>query len=164
MSEGKQPGRTSRPVVPTGELCRRYSESSAEPCRSPSRSPHEHEQRIRPKDATGKEPHAPRSCGRSSAALYNGQRPHSALTARRPIKPTSRRCHSAWQPNRIRSTYRRGKSVQTTGTTSTFIRANPDLPNMPLLRRRAELNLWQERRDKDAERSMSGWGQGQRSR
>ena len=42
-----------------------------------------------------------------------------ALTARHPIKPTSTRCHSAWQPNPGRgSTYRRGKSVQTTGTTS----------------------------------------------
>jgi hypothetical protein len=42
-----------------------------------------------------------------------------ALTARRPIKPTSIRCPSAWQPNfGRRSTYRRGKSVQTTGTTS----------------------------------------------
>src|SRR6202043_3986334 len=42
-----------------------------------------------------------------------------ALTAPRPIKPTSPRCHSAWQPNPGRgSTYRCGKSVQTTGTTS----------------------------------------------
>jgi putative transposase len=42
-----------------------------------------------------------------------------ALTARHPIKPTSPRCPSAWQPNPgRRSTYRRGKSVQTTGTTS----------------------------------------------
>jgi hypothetical protein len=42
-------------------------------------------------------------------------------TAPRPIKPTSPRCHSAWQPNPGRgSTYRRGKSVQTTGTTSWF--------------------------------------------
>src|SRR5256884_8944565 len=42
-----------------------------------------------------------------------------ALTARRPIKPTSPRCHSAWQPNPGRgSTYRRGNSVQTTGTSS----------------------------------------------
>ncbi len=42
-----------------------------------------------------------------------------ALTAPHPIKPTSPRCHSAWQPNPGRgSTYRRGKSVQTTGTTS----------------------------------------------
>ena len=41
------------------------------------------------------------------------------MTARHPIKPTSRRCPSAWQPNPGRhSTYRRGKSVQTTGTTS----------------------------------------------
>jgi TPR repeat protein len=38
--------------------------------------------------------------------------PTRALTAPRPIKPTSSRCHSAWQPNPGRgSTYRRGKSV-----------------------------------------------------
>src|SRR6266496_3439454 len=42
-----------------------------------------------------------------------------ALTARHPIKPTSRCCLSAWQPNPGRcSTYRCGESVQTTGTTS----------------------------------------------
>jgi putative transposase len=41
------------------------------------------------------------------------------LTAPHPIKPTSPRCPSAWQPNPGRgSTYRRGKSVQTTGATS----------------------------------------------
>jgi hypothetical protein len=41
------------------------------------------------------------------------------LTTRHQIKPTSPRCPSAWQPNPGRgSTYRRGKSVQTTGTTS----------------------------------------------
>jgi hypothetical protein len=45
-----------------------------------------------------------------------------ALTASHPIKPTSTRCASAWQPNHGRgSTYRRGKSVQTTGTTSDLI-------------------------------------------
>ena len=42
-----------------------------------------------------------------------------ALTARHQIKPTSLRCPSAWQPNPGRgSTYRRGKIVQTTGTSS----------------------------------------------
>jgi hypothetical protein len=42
-----------------------------------------------------------------------------ALTASHPIKPTSTRCRSAWQPNPGRgSTYRSGKAVQTTGTTS----------------------------------------------
>src|SRR5271169_2113392 len=42
-----------------------------------------------------------------------------ALTARHPIKPTSSRCPSAWQPKPgRRPTYRCGKSVQTTGTTS----------------------------------------------
>ena len=39
-----------------------------------------------------------------------------ALTARHPIKPTSPRCQSAWQPNRgRRSTYRRGKTVRQPG-------------------------------------------------
>ena len=42
-----------------------------------------------------------------------------AFTARHPIKPTSPSCPSAWQPNPGRgSTYRGGKSVQTTGATS----------------------------------------------
>ena len=42
-----------------------------------------------------------------------------ALTVKHLIRPTSTRCPSAWQPNQgRRSTYRRGKSVQTTGTTS----------------------------------------------
>ena len=45
--------------------------------------------------------------------------PTRALTAPHPIKPTSRRCPSAWQPNPGRhSAYRCGKSVQTTGTTT----------------------------------------------
>src|SRR5215210_5989917 len=44
-----------------------------------------------------------------------------ALTAARLIKPTSTSCPSAWQlnPGR-RSTYRRGETVRTTGTTSVF--------------------------------------------
>src|ERR1035437_2004295 len=42
-----------------------------------------------------------------------------SLDGMTPIDPTSRRCPSAWQPNLGRgSTYRRGKSVQTTGTSS----------------------------------------------
>src|SRR6266446_4911003 len=45
--------------------------------------------------------------------------PIRALTAPHPIKPTSTRCLSAWQPNPgRRSTHRRGKAVQTTGATS----------------------------------------------
>ena len=48
--------------------------------------------------------------------------PTRALTARHPIKLTSPRCHSAWQPNPGRgSTYRRGKTVQTTGATSVVL-------------------------------------------
>ena len=43
----------------------------------------------------------------------------TAGTRPNPIKPTSTRCNSAWQPNPgRRSTYRRGDSVQTTGTGS----------------------------------------------
>jgi len=43
-----------------------------------------------------------------------------ASTARHPIKPTC--CPSAWQPNPgRRSTYRRGKTVQTIGATSLFV-------------------------------------------
>src|SRR5712672_1869893 len=54
-----------------------------------------------------------------------------ALTERHPIKPTSPRCHSAWQLNLGRhSTYRRGKSVQTTGTTSSASIRN----GVPMLR------------------------------
>ena len=50
--------------------------------------------------------------------FYNGRRPHSSLDGSTPDKTYSR-CQSAWQPNPgRRSTYRRGKSVQTTGTTS----------------------------------------------
>src|ERR1700675_1971570 len=41
------------------------------------------------------------------------------LTAAPRIKPTSTRCHSAWQPERGRgSTYRRGDFVKTSGTSS----------------------------------------------
>jgi putative transposase len=43
------------------------------------------------------------------------------LTATLRIKPTSTRCHSAWQPNPGRnSTYRCGDSVQTSGTNSSY--------------------------------------------
>jgi hypothetical protein len=42
-----------------------------------------------------------------------------ALTARRPIKPTSIRCHSAWQPNPAEAPLSDAENlVQTSGTTS----------------------------------------------
>jgi hypothetical protein len=51
------------------------------------------------------------------------------LTVGPPIKPTSRRCLSAWQPNLgRRSTYRRGDSVQTTETTSLYRGDDADTP------------------------------------
>ena len=53
------------------------------------------------------------------------QRPTSTFessTAAPRIKPTSTRCHSAWQPKPGRgSTYRRGDFVQTSGTSSVVL-------------------------------------------
>jgi hypothetical protein len=50
------------------------------------------------------------------------------LTAAPQIKPTSTRCHSAWQPKPGRgSTYRRGDFVQTSGTSSDKKEALDDL-------------------------------------
>jgi putative transposase len=54
-----------------------------------------------------------------------GVAPIRVLTAARRIKPTSPRCRSVRQPNPDRrSTYRRGDSVQTTGTSSQRPRTN----------------------------------------
>jgi hypothetical protein len=48
-----------------------------------------------------------------------------ALTGARPIKLTSPRCPSAWQPNHARrSTYPRGKTVQTTETNPIHLARN----------------------------------------
>jgi putative transposase len=56
--------------------------------------------------------------------FYNGRRHTRALTGEHPIKPTSTRSQSAWLPNPGRgSTYRCGKSVQTTGTSSVRCRS-----------------------------------------
>ena len=63
-------------------------------------------QRQRPRDS------------RPVSRLLQRRRPHSSLDGTRRITHTSLRCLSAWQPNPGDSTYRRGKSVQTTGTTS----------------------------------------------
>src|SRR6202795_4420034 len=51
------------------------------------------------------------------------------LTAAPRIKPTSTRCHSAWQPKPGRgSTYRRGDFVQTSGTSSELVLQNCNQP------------------------------------
>ncbi len=55
--------------------------------------------------------------------FYNGRRPHSSLDGTTPNQAYFTRCRSARQPNPGRaSTYRRGKSVQTGGTTSWHIK------------------------------------------
>src|SRR5216683_3205217 len=55
-----------------------------------------------------------------------------ALTALRPIRPTSRSCRSARQPKPgRRSTYRRGNSVQTIGATSVIDESS--LPSVALI-------------------------------
>ena len=75
---------------------------------------------LRAYDSVGE---ARASIGRYSTSTMADDRIR-ALTARHPIKPTSPRCPSAWQPNPgRRSTYRCGKSVQTTGTTSCWYRS-----------------------------------------
>jgi hypothetical protein len=70
-------------------------------------------------DAKDKGPYAPRSYGRSVVGLYNGRRPHSSLDGITPDQAyfTPLPLRLAAYPGRG-STYRRGKSVQTTGTTS----------------------------------------------
>ena len=61
--------------------------------------------------------HATRSAVISTSIIAAAHIP--ALTAAHRIKPTSTRCQSAWRPNPgRRSTYRRGDSVQITGTSS----------------------------------------------
>lgn len=65
---------------------------------------------------------------------FTGVLADSGIAARR-IKPTSTRCHSAWQPDLGRgSTYRRGKSVQTTGITSLTARFLCRIPDICAIR------------------------------
>jgi hypothetical protein len=72
----KQPGRASRPAVPaTGPKHRRRG-CSGRHRRPPSRSPHECERGIPPRDASSTEPRPPRSRGRSVVFLYDRVRSH----------------------------------------------------------------------------------------
>ena len=62
--------------------------------------------------------------------FYNGDVHIRVLTAAPRIKPTSSRCHSAWQPKPGRgSTYRCGDFVQTSGTSSIHFLDNGDVFN-----------------------------------
>ncbi len=55
--------------------------------------------------------------------FYNGRRPHVSLDGNTPLKPTSTGSPSAWQPNPGKdSTYRCGKSIQRTGTTTKLMK------------------------------------------
>jgi transposase InsO family protein len=57
--------------------------------------------------------------------FYNVRRPHSSLDGMTPDQAYFTRCPSARQPNPgRRSTYRRGKVVQTTGTSSEHLAAD----------------------------------------
>ena len=87
-------------------------------------------------DAKDKGPYAPRSYGRSVVGLYNGRRPHSSLDGITPDQAyfTPLPLRLAAYPGRG-STYRRGKSVQTTGTTS-LLRAALELRARKSRRRR----------------------------
>ena len=59
------------------------------------------------------------------------------MTAAPRIKPTSTRCHSAWQPKPGRgSTYRRGDFVQTSGTSSLDHDVREALAPIPVQRRK----------------------------
>ena len=69
-------------------------------------------------EPTTPRPRPARRSGATSTSTIGAGRIR-ALTARPPITPTPPRCPSARQPNLgRRSTYRRGKTVQTTGATS----------------------------------------------
>src|SRR6202140_5126668 len=60
--------------------------------------------------------------------------PIRVLTAAPRIKPTSTRCHSAWQPKPGRgSTYRRGDFVQTSGTSSSTGRLTSEDTDMVMI-------------------------------
>ena len=110
--------RVSKSAIPTIDLTRRHGCSG--PHRPPpSRSPHGYERCILPMDAKVKDLTLLGPMGVPSSRCTTGGDHIRALTARHPIKLTSMRCQSAWRPNPgRRSTYRCGKSVQTTGTTS----------------------------------------------
>src|SRR5215468_8669018 len=69
-------GRTSTAAAQANAVMRRHPDCSEGRRRLAARSPHEHEQHARTKDATGREPRVPRSYGRYLVALYNYQRPH----------------------------------------------------------------------------------------
>src|SRR5262249_32424524 len=72
-------GRTSTAAPQANAVMHRHPDCSEGRRRLAARSPHEHEQHARTKDATGREPRVRRSYGRYLVALYNTNRPHSSL-------------------------------------------------------------------------------------
>ena len=72
-----------------------------------------------------------------------------ALTARHQIKPTSPRCHSAWQPNPGRgSTYRRGKIVQRSSRRSCATNSAPTTLPTSVSRKGWTISMQSARRSK----------------
>src|SRR5437773_11790312 len=99
------------PVLQANDLLATHPACSEKRHHQPCRRPHERKLGDQTKDDVDKEPREERSCGRSQ--------PRCIMAAVRIRAFTSPRCLSAWQPNLGRgSTYRCGKSVQTTGPSS----------------------------------------------
>src|ERR1700704_1687672 len=84
-SKGVPPDRTSRPESPAIARMPDQRGCNGKPLCQPSQPPHEYGPGIRPKDATDKEAHTPRSRGRSVVVLYNDIRTHRSLDKDAPV-------------------------------------------------------------------------------
>src|SRR3977135_784585 len=81
----RPPDRTSRPESPAIARMPDQRGCNGKPLCQPSQPPHEYGPGIRPKDATDKEAHTPRTRGRSVVVLYNAVRTHRSLHKDAPI-------------------------------------------------------------------------------
>src|ERR1700704_3378579 len=84
-SKGVPPDRTSRPESPAIARMPDQRGCNGKPLCQPSQPPHEYGPGIRPKDATDKEAHTPRSRGRSVVVLYDNMRTHRSLDKDAPV-------------------------------------------------------------------------------
>src|SRR5262249_32795607 len=90
-------GRTSTAAAQANAVMRRHPDCSEGRRRLAARSPHEHEQHARTKDATGREPRVPRSYGRYLVALYNRVRTPLALDKDAPFHRPAQTAGSSHQ-------------------------------------------------------------------